>query len=383
MARQLLEPGYAGSHHRAGVAGLSAAIALRRAGVEDLVIIERSSAVAAQSGTGVAIPPNGARALQRLGLPIHRLVASGTRLRAYQFRTSTGRLVTEADLTRLWLGESEPYFAVHRQRLHEELLQGLGAQAIRFNTTAVLPPSAELEADRPIGVRIRGSGGGGAAEESRHFDLVVGADGIHSAVRHALRPEVVARPLGWWTWRCVVEYPDATPETQVAFSGRGGVFLHIPLDAGKVYVYAAVRQRPDRRPSQAGYGADLLRHIEGFRIDRTLLDALRDLPDHAYHTGMLEEVAHEQLGDIPGSRVVLIGDALHGCSPNMAQGVALAVEDACVLAELARKVASCRDDSCNDGCHGSATSRRRRASAIRSSTSGPTARCSRVSPTSS
>src|SRR5262245_3439835 len=114
----------------AGVAGLVSAVALARQGLNDLTIVERASAVAAQGGTGIAIPPNGTRALAAVGLPVERLIACGRRLRQYRFLDAAGRELSRADLTRLWLGQEQPYFAVHRRRLYEALLDMISDQRI-------------------------------------------------------------------------------------------------------------------------------------------------------------------------------------------------------------------------------------------------------------
>ena len=265
----------------AGVAGLSCAVAMRRAGAKDLTVLERAPAVGAHRGTGVAIPPNGARAIGRLGLDVDRLITQGSRLREYRFLTPSGRVVTRADLTRLWLSDGEPYFAVHRHHLYDQMLAALEGQRIEFETNWELTDPGEGGA--PVRARITGPAGETRDEE---FDLVVGADGIRSAVRRALWPDVAPRSLGWSTWRCVLEHPGATPETQVVYSGRGGVFLVIPLSDGKVYVYAAVRRAPTA--STGGHGAELLRLFGDFAVDRALFDTVEKTPDASFHVGVLE-----------------------------------------------------------------------------------------------
>jgi 2-polyprenyl-6-methoxyphenol hydroxylase-like FAD-dependent oxidoreductase len=316
----------------AGVAGLSTAVALRRAGATDLTILERASQVAAQSGTGIAIPPNGSRALADVGLAVERLIARGSHLREYRLLDPAGHELSRADLTRLWLSREQPYFAVHRRRIYEALLEALGDQRIEFRSTAEVPRDI-LAADRPVPVRITGPAG--SREET--FDLVIGADGIHSAVRQALWPTVAPRPLGWWTWRCVLEYDRAEPEAQVVYSGVGGVFLYIPIGGREVYVYAACRRVDDTTRQGSGHGRAVAARFGGFAAPRALLDALARLPDGAFHVGPLEEVPHEQLGGAGRGRVMLVGDALHACSPNMAQGVSLAAEDGAVLADIVRE----------------------------------------------
>lgn len=315
----------------AGVAGLSCAVAMRRAGDVDVTVVERSSEVAAHGGTGIAIPPNGARALRQVGLPVDDLVTGGSRLRSYRFLDTAGRALTSADLTRLWLSEGEPYFAVHRRSIYDALLEAMGDQAIEFGTTAEAA-AEDLERDEPLEVVI--SGPGGARRE--RFDLVVGADGIRSRLRQALWPDLPPpRSLGWSTWRCVVDHEPSESDAQVVYSGLGGVFLYIPLGPERVYVYAAHRQ-VEAAPAAAsgGHGRALVDRFGGFGAPRSLFDSLGALPDDAFHVGPLEEVPHERLGAAGRGRALLVGDALHACSPNMAQGVSLAAEDACVLADL-------------------------------------------------
>jgi 2-polyprenyl-6-methoxyphenol hydroxylase-like FAD-dependent oxidoreductase len=316
----------------AGVAGLTSALALRQSGIHDVTVVERASHVAAQGGTGIAIPPNGTRALAAIGLPVEHLIARGCRLRSYRFLDRRGHELSCADLTQLWLGNELPYFAVHRRRIYEALLEALGDQAIEFRSTATVTPEA-FASDQPVLARIAGPNG--SREEL--FDLVIGADGIRSTLRQTIWPDVIPRTLGWSTWRCVVKYDQAEPEMQVLYSGLGGVFLYIPIDDKQVYVYAACRQTEAASPPVGRHGRAVAARFEGFGAPRAMFDALIALPDQSFHVGPLEEVPHEQLNGAGLGRAVLVGDALHACSPNMAQGVSLAAEDAAVLAEIIRE----------------------------------------------
>jgi 2-polyprenyl-6-methoxyphenol hydroxylase-like FAD-dependent oxidoreductase len=315
----------------AGVAGLSCALALRRIGMTTLTIVERASEVAAQGGTGIAIPPNGTRALAAVGLPVDRLISRGSLLREYRFLDTAGRTLAVADLTRLWPSRAEPYFAVHRRRIYEALLEALGDQRIDFASVVALDPDALTTGD-PVRVTIEGPRG----SRDELFDLVIGADGIRSAMRQRMWPSVAPRPLGWWTWRCVVNHEGGRAETQVVHSGLGGVFVQIPIGGGQVYVYAGCRENEASGRPGGNHGRSLATRFGGVGAPRSLFDALADLPDSAFHVGPLEEVSHEDLGGAGRGRAVLVGDALHACSPNMAQGVSLAAEDAAVLADVLR-----------------------------------------------
>ncbi len=312
----------------AGVAGLSCAAALRRVETVELTVVERASQEGAHGGTGMAVPPNGARALASIGVAVDRLIARGSRLREYRLLDTAGRELSRADLTRLWLTPQQPYFAVHRRSIHEALLEALGDQRIEYRSTVELGPGA-LSGDQPVTARVVGPHG--SREET--FDLVVGADGVRSELRQAMWPALSPRQLGWWTWRCVVQHERVDPEVQVVHSGLGGVFLYLPIGGGRVYVYAACR-RTDGAPRRDGHGREVAARFGGFAAPSELVEAVAALPNPAFHVGPLEEVPHELLTGAGRGRIVLVGDALHACSPNMAQGVSLAAEDGAVLAEL-------------------------------------------------
>jgi 2-polyprenyl-6-methoxyphenol hydroxylase-like FAD-dependent oxidoreductase len=112
--------------------------------------------------------------------------------------------------------------------------------------------------------------------------------------------------------------------------GRGGSFLTIPIGQGRAYVYCDVLA--DRRETTTP-AADLASLQSSFaRYGSPVPEILASLgASTEIYAARIEEVAEEWWG--PGGRIVLIGDAAHGMSPNMAQGASLAFEDALVLAE--------------------------------------------------
>jgi 2-polyprenyl-6-methoxyphenol hydroxylase-like FAD-dependent oxidoreductase len=160
------------------------------------------------------------------------------------------------------------------------------------------------------------------------YDLVVGADGIHSQVRQLIVGAGVVRPVGQLAWRFVTECPPAVTTWTVLF-GRRVSFLAVPIGQGKVYCYcdalptSAPRQEGD---DVTGQLARLLAELAG--PVPVILDMLRR--NDAVYVAPIEEVI---LDDWSRGSVLLIGDAAHATSPNMAQGAAMALEDALVLAE--------------------------------------------------
>ncbi|GAA0902639.1 FAD-dependent monooxygenase [Virgisporangium aurantiacum] len=276
----------------AGIAGLAVAARLHEWGA-NVDVVERAGGPSV-IGAGIYLPANAVRALDTLGLA-GQVAARGVRIMRQRVSDHTGRELFSLDVEEIWDGVG-PCLAVHRSELHEVLLAGAKAVSIRWGRS---PVSIVDTAD---GVRVvfdDGTSGG--------YDLVIGADGVHSAVRETVfGPSAAARPVGQVARRFVASSPSSDPVWSLMM-GRGSVFLTIPIGDGRVYCYSD--------GPVAGYAAPV--------------PALLDLAV-APHTAPVEEV------DLPRwsrGMVLLVGDAAHATSPNMAEGAAMALEDAIVLAD--------------------------------------------------
>ena len=163
-----------------GIAGLALAPMLARTG-DEVEVVERERAWR-PAGTGMYLPGNAARALRAFGLEAQ--VASRAVAIAHQrFYDHNGRLLCEVDVAELWAAVG-PCLAVHRAELHALLREAAGEVPIRFGL------AVERVAQRDGAVSV-GFGDG----TSGTYDLVVGADGIHSAVRRlAFEPTAVPAP---------------------------------------------------------------------------------------------------------------------------------------------------------------------------------------------
>jgi 2-polyprenyl-6-methoxyphenol hydroxylase-like FAD-dependent oxidoreductase len=308
-----------------GLAGLALARALRQAGFEP-ELIEREAAWGG-AGTGMYLPANGARALRALGLEsaVAARAATVPRQRVLDHR---GRLLTDIDLHRLW-GEVGPCLAVPRTALHQVLRAGVPVSLGRTVRS--------IEGlDGPVQVTFDD----GRGDE---YDLVVGADGLRSTIRRLAVDPRPPLPVGQHSWWFLASRPAQVTAWTVLL-GQGASFLTVPVGPGQVYCYADV----DGDGAGAGAGGDdldgdpvrsLRRLFAGFAAPVPyLLDQLED--PARVHVAPIEEVADERWGR---SAVVLVGDAAHGMSPNMAQGAALAFEDAVVLATCLRTAGTLGD----------------------------------------
>jgi FAD-dependent urate hydroxylase len=289
----------------AGIAGLAAARTLRGWGAT-VEIVEKAPG-AAVLGAGIYLPGNAVRALDDLGLA-EQVQARAVRIRRQRVADHSGRFLFDFDVDEVWQGVG-PSLATHRADLHQVLLAGAKDVPIRFSCS----PVSIVDTDDHVRVAFDDGGEG-------RYDLVVGADGVHSVTRRLLfgAQAAAARPVGQYARRFVVPGPEA-PEWSL-LAGRGTVFLTIPIGDGNVYCYTDCKPALARTPLR-----DLL---ADYADPVPTLLAAADAAD--VHGAPVEEVT---LPRWSRGTALLIGDAAHATSPNMAQGAAMALEDAIVLAD--------------------------------------------------
>ncbi len=299
-----------------GIAGLSLAIALRRRGLYP-EIIERADSWPT-SGAGLYLVGAATRALGHLGLA-DAVIDVGVGIRRQTFRDSDGSQLAEVDVHKYWHA-CGACLGVSRTALHRVLVQHIEELPVRFGTT--------LLAVQQDGTRASVHFADGSIES---YDLVVGADGIRSSVRRLTIGESEPRFRGQIGWRFIARRTTETPvEGWTVYLGAGSAFLLMPIGDDALYCYAdRIASSPDAEPP-TGDVARLRERFHRFASPvRAILDQLESADQ--IHRSPIEEVAQEAWGS---GQVVLIGDAAHAMSPNMACGAAMALEDALVLADI-------------------------------------------------
>jgi FAD-dependent urate hydroxylase len=310
-----------------GIAGLALAPALARTGVAVEVI--ECEPMWRTAGTGMYLPGNAARALRALGLEA-QVASRAVEIARQRFCDHHGRLLCEVDVAELWAAVG-PCLAVHRADLHTLLREAAGDVPIRMGR------AVERLAQRDGTVSVSFSDG-----TSGTYDLVVGADGIGSAVRRlTFAPTAVPRPVGQVGWRFLAPRPPEVTTWSVML-GRRTAFLTIPLADNRVYCYCDVVSRRDHDTPERGPAERLHELFAEFaefaEPAATLLDAVDAAAE--IHVATIEDVALDRWAH---ERVVLIGDAAHATSPNMAQGAAMALEDALVLTDCLQRIPAIPD----------------------------------------
>lgn len=295
----------------AGVGGISVARGLVRDG-HDVTVFEQRPDVQAGGGA-VTIWSNGETVLRQLGVEMD---GAGQLLSAVRVMTSTGYRLATIDVTAMVQRLGAPVRMVPRRVLLQRLLEGFPSDRIRCDSRAV------ALAGTKTGVRVQ-FGGGGTAEG----DLLIGADGLHSMVRHSVGGHD-ARPTGWCSWQglaTVAEVPDKHV-AQVIIGEHGNLGLW-PAGGRDVQWWFDLPWSPGFvRPQRP---LDMIRtEFTGWsppvdRVLATLTDA--DLARSPY--------PHFRHPLPPAGRgpVTLLGDAAHTMPPTLAQGTNQALLDTMVL----------------------------------------------------
>jgi 2-polyprenyl-6-methoxyphenol hydroxylase-like FAD-dependent oxidoreductase len=297
-----------------GIGGLSLVNALARRGIR-CELVEREPTWTTV-GAGIALYPNGLRALGALRLDV-AVEQAGAVIRRVRTMDRVGAVLGDFP-GEAWEGVGVTV-AIHRPVLQRLLVEAVDTSCVdvRMGTTVRgFEPAHD-------GVEVEFTDG-----RAGRYDLVVGADGIRSAVRTLVFGERRPRYVGQMYWRTSVA-ADLVECSTMLFDRDRFVAL-LPVGGGITYVAAQLHtDEPfDELPSGR------IAHVRALFDDfgGPVPDALAAIDDpDAVHFGPAEEIDHD---DWRRDRVVLIGDAAHACSPTLAQGGSLAIEDAIVLAEL-------------------------------------------------
>jgi salicylate hydroxylase len=315
-----------------GIGGLATAIALARQGI-DCEILERSN-FAEETGAGIQLGPNATRALRALGVldAIGRDAFAPEAIVIYDG-------VTGHKLTAMPLGPAAedrygaPYLTLRRADLHSGLRAALAGETGAALRTGFDVSAIDAQVD---GVVVRATDGSKAIGA-----CLIGADGILSALRPRISPGANLRFAGATAWRTQIAratLPARFTERVVGlWIGPRAHLVHYPVGGGAdLNIVAVAAGRADRQGwSQLGDPANLLASFAPWTRDaKSLLE--RAEVWRGWSLYRLDGLERWSAGPL-----TLLGDAAHPVLPYLAQGAALAIEDALALGDC---LASAPDD---------------------------------------
>ena len=302
-----------------GIGGLTLARALAERGIE--ADVYEQAAELREIGAAVALSANGVRELGRLGLA-KGLAAISTQPSSLCIRRSDGTLICREPMGE---GNVYPeafgaaYYGVHRVPLLKLLAEGLDSERIHL---------AHRVTDAGEEGRLRFENGTEAMA-----DVVVAADGVHSAVRRALRfggEAVFSGTVGYRGLVPVSEIPSLPEPSAIQFwAAPGRHLLHYAIDDGQTVNFLAVVRTGEWRSEEWMEGCDPSESADAFAGWHPgvgeMVGAVSESARWALHD-------HTPLDRWHRGRVVLLGDAAHAMLPHQGQGANQTIEDAAALA---------------------------------------------------
>lgn len=306
----------------AGIGGLSAAVALKKAGIacEVFEAVKEIKPV----GAAISIWPNGVKCMKHLGMgEIMETYGGPMRFMAYQ-DYQRGDTLTRFSLAPLVERTGGRPCPVSRAELQREMLEFWGREKVQFGKRVA---RAQEDAD---GVTVWFTDG-----TSAQGDFLIAADGSHSA----LRPFVLGytperRYAGYVNWNGLVEIDEsiAPADQWTTFVGEGKRVSLMPVSDGRFYFFFDVPLPAGLAEGRDTLRADLTRYFSGWAPQvQKLIAAL-----NPQTTNRIEIHDIEPFDRLVRGKVALLGDAGHSTTPDIGQGGCAAMEDAVVLGDIFR-----------------------------------------------
>lgn len=305
-----------------GVAGLAAAIQLAKAGVS--VDVFEAKPALSEHGSGISLQGNALRVFDALGA-WEDIRDAGYPFEGLNLRAPGPGAPIVASLPDVKTGGPDypSAMGMPRPALARILLEhaeSAGAN-VRFAATVT-------------GVEDRGSDGVEVFVDGNSaglYDLLIGADGLHSAVRDLIGIDTKPQPTGMGIWRTFVSRPAEVERSELYYGGPVYIAGYTPT--GEDSMYAFLVEKAEDRFGVSDDDATRIMLEESRAYDGPWNSIRGDLEAgaHANYTWFTHHIVPDAWNR---GRAVIIGDAAHSCPPTIAQGAAQGLEDALVLTEL-------------------------------------------------
>ncbi|MDF1825354.1 MAG: FAD-dependent monooxygenase [Verrucomicrobiales bacterium] len=303
----------------AGIGGLTLAAALQRTG-HRVKIFEKAPKLG-EVGSGVGLWSNAIACLNTIGIEETFWKKFGCEVHSAEIAEPGGKVLSRCDVRPLTEKIGHGAYVVHRADLHRALLGKVDPDSISTGLSCT-----GLNQQKDGKVRLDLSDG-----LERRFDMVIGCDGLHSAVRASLFGRIHPVYSGQTCYRGVANLNLKERHILREVQGRGIRCAVIPLDDERVYWWAVESaQEGGHHADPSVQRAHLLALFSGWSFG--LPEALEATP--------AESILRNDLYDRPPLKnwsrgaVTLLGDAAHPTTPNLGQGACMAIEDAYTLSHL-------------------------------------------------
>jgi salicylate hydroxylase len=309
-----------------GIGGLCTAVALAKFGV-DVHVFEQAQQLR-EVGAGIGVGPNAVKVLRALGLEeeLNRRAFQAERFEGRDW--TTGQVLFQTPMK----GVSQARYGAGHYQIHR-------ADLLRILSDAIARDRVSLDA-KCVSVHSSGSSAHAvfADGQVRAFDLLVGADGLHSVVRTELHGNLAPRFTGHMCWRALIQSvalpPNHVPPQMTIWKGPGGHVVTYLLRGGtivNVVAFHSVAEFVEESWTTESSGAELAAAYVGVHPDLRLV---LERAEQCFKWGLYDR---DPLPHWGAARLTLVGDAAHPMLPFLGQGAACAIEDGYVLAaELAR-----------------------------------------------
>lgn len=302
-----------------GIAGLTAAIALKKKGFQVLVV-EGTSTIK-PVGAGLSLAANAMKALKHIGIA-NEVIKEGRKLTSFSLYNASGKLLKKGDTDPENSKHGISNFTIHRADLHRVLLSFLDPEEVILGKRS----NSITKSENGYAISFED----GSIINCEHLII---AEGINSLLRKHFDEKATLRFAGYTCWRGIANAEKLNLEETSETWGKEGRFGIVPLAHDLVYWFACKNASEPSSIYKNFTLNDIQENFNAFHSNVQLVLANTKEEDVIWND--ISDLA--PIDKYAFDNAVLIGDAAHATTPNLGQGACMAIEDAAILAECTHR----------------------------------------------